>query len=130
MIKMPKYLFLLLTVFVVNGCASYKDSKEFKELENKYQAIDSELDECIKSNVRRYAKNVSATHTEVAEATVTSCSQHFSAMCSTIIQMHSLGISNKSARERWKLGKVEKCVSDTKKFMRDVLIRDLVEHRN
>ena len=124
-------LFRLSTLVLLTGCKTVDvaETHEHKDIDKLEKQSTVSYSSCIKQNVKEYASNKSASHTEVAEATVASCLPQLRTMCQYDTEKFSSGISNRYAREQWKLGKTEECISHRSSFMRNILIRDLVEHR-
>ena len=125
-----KKIFYMLFIFII-GCSSidHKETDEYKKYEIQLSNSKSSLNDCIKKYVNKYASNKSASHSEVAEATVTRCHSDFLSMCTATIEMGAMIITNVNMRNKYKLGEVDSCVQSRSEIVRKNLVRDLVENR-
>jgi hypothetical protein len=120
---------------VVSGCATsssrdFEGTQEYQELSTQLDADEIQLKECVGTYLNQYAANHTASHTEVAEATVSKCRTYIQSMCSATTDMAAMNIKNARARADWKVGVADKCVEKRSQLLRDIFIRELVEKRN
>ncbi len=124
-------IIVLFLPLILTGCGAtnYKESSEYKHLDEQSSVNDKQFELCIKKHINEYAANASASHTEVAEATVTSCRSQLASICNNSVKKHALSISNTSQRNSFVLENSNKCITKRSEMMRQILIKDLVKNR-